>query len=70
MSGSMRVYVVARYPTVRAGLTTLVQSQSEWTVVGEVGPATPLPSQSGEPPEGVDIVLADLDGLAEPEMVA
>lgn len=77
----MRVYVVAQYPTIRAGLTALVQSQSDWSVVGEAGPATllaetqdaiatpPLPT-SGKQLEGVDVVLADLDGLAEPEMIA
>jgi DNA-binding NarL/FixJ family response regulator len=66
----MRVYIVARYPTVRAGLATLVKSRTEWSVAGEVGPATPPLAQARELSEGVDIVLADLDGLDEPEMVA
>jgi DNA-binding NarL/FixJ family response regulator len=74
----MRVFVVAQYPTIRAGLTSLVQSQPGWSVVGEVGPAalldqtpeaTPVapPSLHGDV---VDVVLADLDGLIEPDMIA
>jgi DNA-binding NarL/FixJ family response regulator len=59
----MRIYVIAQYPTIRAGLTALVQSQPGWTVVGEELPTTKLA-------EGVDIVLVDLDGLEDPEMVA
>src|SRR5215469_11499827 len=59
----MRVYVVAQYPTIRAGLTALVQSQPGWSVVGDELPTTKLP-------ERVDIVLVDLDGLEDPEMMA
>jgi DNA-binding NarL/FixJ family response regulator len=66
----MRVYIVARYPTVRAGLATLVKSRSEWSVAGEVGPATPPLVTTGEVSESVDVVLADLDGLDEPDTVA
>jgi DNA-binding NarL/FixJ family response regulator len=65
----MRVYIVARYPTVRAGLATLVKSQPLWSVAGEVGPATPPLAAAGELSETVDVVLADLDGLDEPETV-
>jgi DNA-binding NarL/FixJ family response regulator len=67
----MRIYIVARYPTVRAGLATLVKSRPLWSVAGEVGPATPPLAPTGESSEGVvDVVLADLDGLDEPETVA
>jgi DNA-binding NarL/FixJ family response regulator len=66
----MRVYIVARYPTVRAGLATLVKSRPEWSVAGEVGPATPPLAAAGELSETVDVVLADLDGLDDPEIVA
>jgi len=59
----MLVYVVAQYPTIRAGLTALVQSQPGWSVVGDELPTTKLP-------ERVDIVLVDLDGLEDPEMMA
>ena len=59
----MRVYVVAQYPTIRAGLTALVQSQPGWNVVGDELPTTKLP-------ERVDVVLADLDGLEDPGMMA
>ncbi|MGO8951423.1 MAG: LuxR C-terminal-related transcriptional regulator [Ktedonobacterales bacterium] len=76
----MRVFVVAQYPTIRAGLASLVQSQPDWKVVGEVGPAallaetrdsTPTNSQlsAGNSSEGVDVVLADLDGIVEPEII-
>jgi DNA-binding CsgD family transcriptional regulator len=59
----MRVYVVAQYPTIRAGLTALVQSQPGWKVVGDELPTTKLP-------ERVDVALVDLDGLENPEMLA
>ena len=71
VSQSKRIYIVARYPTVRAGLATLVKNRPEWTVAGEAGPATPPLAPTGEPSEGiVDVVLADLDGLDELETVA
>ncbi len=77
----MRVFVVAQYPTIRTGLVSLVQSQPEWTVVGQVGPSAlvaeareALPLTSGlatsDATAQVDLVLADLDGSVEPEMIA
>jgi DNA-binding NarL/FixJ family response regulator len=73
----MRVFVVAQYPTIRAGLTSLVQSQPGWSIVGEVGPAALLDQAAEATPfapsiphgDGVDVVLADLDGLVEPDMI-
>ncbi len=76
----MRVYIVAQFPTIRAGLVALVQSQPDWTVVGNVGPAALLaetrdsiPSDSqlptGDLRGTVDVLLADLDGSVEPEMI-
>jgi DNA-binding NarL/FixJ family response regulator len=69
----MRVFVVAQYPTIRAGLTSLVQSQPGWSIVGEVGPAALLDQASEATPipheDGVDVILADLDGLVEPDMI-
>jgi two-component system, NarL family, response regulator LiaR len=72
----MRIFVVAQYPTIRAGLTSLVQSQPGWSIVGEVGPAALLDQASEATPspsiphgDGVDVVLADLDGLVEPDMI-
>jgi DNA-binding NarL/FixJ family response regulator len=59
----MRVYVVAQYPTIRAGLTALVQSQPGWDVVGDELPTVKIP-------EIVDVVLVDLDGLEDPETMA
>src|SRR5215467_526542 len=58
----MRVYVVAQYPTIRAGLTALVQSQPGWDVVGDELPTTKLP-------ETIEVVLVDLDGLEDPEIM-
>jgi DNA-binding NarL/FixJ family response regulator len=73
----MRVFVVAQYPTIRAGLTSLVQSQPGWSIVGEVGPAALLDQASEAIPfapsiahgDSVDVVLADLDGQVEPDMI-
>ncbi len=90
---SMLVYIVATYPTIRAGLAALVRSQPDWSVVGEAAPATLLAETRGEtgaatavqPAHGgnerqeslpesrqdaIDVVLADLDGLADSEMIA
>jgi DNA-binding NarL/FixJ family response regulator len=73
----MRVFVVAQYPTIRAGLTSLVLSQPGWSIVGEVGPAALVDQASEAIPftpaiphgDAVDVVLADLDGLVEPDMI-
>ncbi len=53
---AVRVYIVAAYPTIRAGLAALVREQPEWSLAGQGAPETAL---SGPP----DIVLADLDGI-------
>jgi DNA-binding NarL/FixJ family response regulator len=73
----MRVFVVAQYPTIRVGLTSLVQSQPGWSIVGEVGPTALLDQASEAIPlapsvvhgDGVDVILADLDGLVEPDTI-
>ncbi|MGZ3601233.1 MAG: response regulator transcription factor [Ktedonobacterales bacterium] len=44
----MRVYVVAAYPTVRAGLAALVREQAGWSLVGEGSPATLVRATSSE----------------------
>lgn len=44
----MRVYVVAAYPTVRAGLAALVREQANWTVVGEGAPEALVRAASSE----------------------
>lgn len=74
----MRVYVVAAYPTVRAGLAALVHEQASWSLVGEGSPATLIRSASSESanaPAGAtagssagampDVVLADLEGVTD-----
>lgn len=67
----MRVYVIAAYPAVRAGLAALVRQQPGWRVVGEAAPLTAAASRRpGAPGDGVlddvpDIVLADLDGALD-----
>lgn len=62
----MRVYVVATYPTVRAGLAALVREQAGWEVVGQAAPdalgAQGVPRPDVEAAGGApDVVLADLD---------
>lgn len=44
----MRVYIVAAYPTVRAGLAALVREQADWSVVGEGTPAALVRAASSE----------------------
>lgn len=84
----MRVYVVAAYPTVRAGLAALVREQAGWSVVGEGTPAALVRAASSEatsaPASGEtgttgaaatpavlpDVVLADLDGVADIDALA
>src|SRR5262249_32858936 len=73
----MRVYVIAAYPAVRAGLVALARQQPDWRVVGDGTPAsvanlvpaveaTPaeIPVQPPGAVEGtLDVVLADLAGV-------
>jgi DNA-binding CsgD family transcriptional regulator len=79
----MRVYVVAAYPTVRAGLAALVREQASWSVVGEGSPTTLVRAASSEtgsaPTSGEtttsvaatpDVVLADLEGVADIDALA
>jgi two-component system, NarL family, response regulator YdfI len=79
----MRVYVVAAYPTVRAGLAALVREQSGWSVVGESAPATLIRAASSEAASAAasgatgtgaattpDVVLADLEGVADIDALA
>ena len=73
----MRIYVIATYPAVRAGLAAVARQQADWRVVGEgspagvaASPALPasgaIPGAQAEPP---DVLLADLDGIADAERV-
>jgi DNA-binding CsgD family transcriptional regulator len=82
----MRIYIVAAYPTVRAGLAALVREQADWSVVGEetpvalvraASPGNPSAPASGEarplptaPIVASDVVLADLDGVADFDALA
>src|SRR5690348_11151896 len=59
----MRVYVIAAYPTVRAGLAALVREQPGWTVAGQSALDSIAPTAiGGEPP---DVALADLEGMRD-----
>jgi DNA-binding NarL/FixJ family response regulator len=62
----MRIFVLSAYPTVRAGLRTVVGARPGWTVVGESSPGA-LAGSSASASEGtpaqVDVLLADLDDL-------
>src|SRR5579863_969526 len=67
----MRVFVISTYPAVRAGLAALVRGQPGWSVVGEAAPDAlarqgVAPSPGGA---GVDVLLADLDGIVTTEAV-
>src|SRR5260370_24279798 len=62
----MRVVVLSAYPTVRAGLRSVVLARSGWTVVGESSPPRLTGGRTEMPPdEGLvgqaDILLADVD---------
>lgn len=72
----MRVYIVAAYPTVRAGLAALVREQPEWSIVGEgtpdapLRPTTPTARADALPRASettADVVLVDLDGVGDAE---
>src|SRR6185312_2219330 len=70
----MLVYVVASYPTVRAGLATLVGALPDWSVAGQSAPdslvALPGGASSGSAlPQPPDVVLADLDDEADAAIV-
>jgi DNA-binding NarL/FixJ family response regulator len=66
----MRIFVIASYPTVRAGLAALVREQPGWQVVGQASPnavpagATGIVTGMTQPRTEVtpDVLLADLDG--------
>ena len=60
----MRIYVIAAYPAVRAGLAALVREQREWQVVGQSAGNGPVAAALNQPLDAPDVVLADLDGLA------
>ena len=67
----MRVYVVSAYPTVRAGLSAIVQEQPEWNVVGAGAPENVIRASSQGSPNtqenAPDIILADLEGVRDVE---
>ncbi len=73
----MRIYVIAAYPAVRAGLAAVARQQAEWRVVGEGSPASvatrlataasgAAPAVQGDAP---DVLIADLDGISDAEGV-
>lgn len=63
----MRVYVIAAYPTVRAGLAALVREQPGWIVAGQGAPGALAPGTTGgEPP---DVALADLEGMRDADVI-
>ena len=70
----MQVYVVASYPTVRAGLASLVSALPGWSVAGQSAPESLGVAAGGAgrgaAPEPVDIVLADLDEESDTAAVA
>lgn len=72
----MLVYVVASYPTVRAGLATLVGALPGWSVAGQSAPDSLVAlrgsnTSRGDPvlPQPPDVVLADLDDEADAAVV-
>ena len=77
----MLVYVVASYPTVRAGLASLVGALPGWSVAGQSAPESltallggastrSIPGiPGGALPEPPDVVLADLDDETDAAVV-
>lgn len=71
----MLVYVVASYPTVRAGLATLVGALPGWSVAGQSAPESLVAPPGGGAsrgstlPQPPDVVLADLDDEADAAIV-
>lgn len=70
----MRVYILAAYPAVRAGLAALLREQPEWRVIGQAAPdVSPSAAVAALPPEDAanpDVLLADADGLADADVLA
>jgi DNA-binding NarL/FixJ family response regulator len=64
----MRIYILAPYPTVRAGLAALAREQPGWIVVGQGASAIPLAEEAGR--DEVDVLLAEVDGSADIETVS
>lgn len=70
----MLVYVIASYPTVRAGLATLVGALPGWSVVGQSAPES-LAALTNNANRAVpaakppDVVLADLDDETDAAVV-
>lgn len=70
----MLVYVIASYPTVRAGLATLVGALPGWSVVGQSAPEslaalTNNANRAVPAAEPPDVVLADLDDETDAAVV-
>jgi DNA-binding NarL/FixJ family response regulator len=66
----MRVFVLSAYPTVRAGLAAVVREQPGWLVVGEAAPGAIRALSMGQSAIDEplpDVLLADLDGITDPE---
>ncbi|HEU5347521.1 MAG TPA: response regulator transcription factor [Ktedonobacterales bacterium] len=76
----MLVYVVASYPTVRAGLASLVGALPGWRVAGQsapdslampaIGSADPGSDRGVTLPQPPEVVLADLDDETDATVVA
>ena len=58
----MRIYILAPYPTVRAGLAALAREQPGWMVVGQS--ATTAPPVGEVAPTEVDVLIVEVDGGA------
>lgn len=65
----MQVHVISAYPAVRAGLAALARAQPGWEVVGEDSPDALAAAATRARDAAPDVVLADLDGLADIEAV-
>jgi two-component system, NarL family, response regulator YdfI len=70
----MRVYVVASYPTVRAGLASLVGALPGWSIAGTSAPERLTAASAGgsgdiPAPEPTDVILVDLDDETDPAVV-
>jgi len=69
----MRVFVLAAYPTIRAGLTALIREQAGWDVVGQAAPAElaeyAMRAAASPGPASPDVLLADLDDASEANSV-
>jgi DNA-binding NarL/FixJ family response regulator len=65
----MRVFVLAGYPTVRAGLAALVREQPGWEVAGQAAPSSLDERALAQPPVTLDILLVDLEDTEEASLV-